>query len=379
MNPHPAPSSAPSTVSHGTPSPSPNHTLRNSLFIVAGLLCCAWLLGQLAPVLTPFIAGAIVAYILNPFVLRLSRLRFGRRCVPRAVCSALAIVMLIIALIGLGLIVLPVLRTEIALLQLRLPGLLETAHSVWIPWIRQHLGVNLTLNGDIIKEWFSSLTASDDVVNHAITALKSGSTAVLGFVGTSALALVLVVYLLMDWPEIVGRLKRLVPRRWEKQLGCITSDCDRVLGQYLRGQLAVMLVLCVYYSVALWLAGFDVALPVGVLTGLLIVIPYLGFTIGLLLALAAAVLQFSGFNGLIWVAVIYGFGQILEGFFLTPRWVGASLGLHPAAVIFALLSFGQLLGFVGVLLALPLAAVAVVVGKALLAQYITSDWYRRPR
>jgi predicted PurR-regulated permease PerM len=132
-----------------------------------------------------------------------------------------------------------------------------------------------------------------------------------------------------------------------------------------------------YYSVALWLAGFEVALPVGVLTGLLIVIPYLGFAMGLLLALAAAVLQFTGFSGLIWVGVIYGFGQVLEGFFLTPRWVGASLGLHPAAVIFALLAFGQLMGFAGVLLALPLAAVVVVVGKELLARYVGSDWYLR--
>jgi predicted PurR-regulated permease PerM len=105
------------------------------------------------------------------------------------------------------------------------------------------------------------------------------------------------------------------------------------------------------------------------------IIPYLGFALGLLLALAAAVLQFTGFTGLIWVAVIYGFGQILEGFFLTPRWVGASLGLHPAAVIFALLAFGQLMGFSGVLLALPLAAVVVVVGKVALARYVTSAWY----
>jgi predicted PurR-regulated permease PerM len=221
------------------------------------------------------------------------------------------------------------------------------------------------------------LSAGDDVLNHALNAVKTGGSAILGFVGTSLLALVLALYLLMDWTDIVARVQKLVPQRWKSLLGKLTTDCDRVLGQYLRGQLSVMLALCVYYSASLWLAGFDVALPVGVLTGLLMVIPYLGFAIGLLLALAAAVLQFDSYSGLIWVAAIYGFGQLLESFFLTPRWVGASLGLHPAAVIFALLAFGQLMGFTGVLLALPLAALVVVVGKAVLEKYVGSDWYRQ--
>lgn len=350
---------------------------RNWLLGIAALLAIAWLLGHLSPILTPFIAAAIVAYILNPIVLRLCAVKWGKKWMPRALASAVVMVLLIIVLIGLVLIVVPVLRTEAALLQARLPALIETANNVWLPWIKQHLGLTLSLDTANLKAWLTGLSAGDDVVNHALNALKTGGTALLGFVGTSLLALVLAFYLLMDWPDIVGRVKKLVPHRWSGLLGKLTGDCDRVLGQYLRGQLSVMLALCVYYSTALWVAGFDVALPVGVLTGLLIVIPYLGFAIGLLLALAAAVLQFTGFSGLIWVAVIYGFGQILEGFFLTPRWVGASLGLHPAAVIFALLAFGQLMGFTGVLLALPLAAVVVVVGKALLAHYVASDWYKR--
>jgi predicted PurR-regulated permease PerM len=351
--------------------------IRNWLIGIATLVALAWLLGHLSPILTPFIAAAIVAYILNPIVLRLCAVKIGKKHLPRTLASAVVMVLLVITLIGLVLIVVPVLRTEAALLQARLPALIETANSVWLPWIKQHLGIALTLDTASLKAWLTGLSAGDDVVNHALNAVKTGGTALLGFVGTSLLALVLAFYLLMDWTDIVARVKKLVPQRWKGLLGKLTDDCDRVLGQYLRGQLSVMLALCIYYSAALWLAGFDVALPVGVLTGLLIVIPYLGFAIGLLLALAAAVLQFAGFSGLIWVAVIYGFGQILEGFFLTPRWVGASLGLHPAAVIFALLAFGQLMGFTGVLLALPLAAVIVVVGKAALEKYMASDWYRQ--
>jgi predicted PurR-regulated permease PerM len=352
-------------------------TARNWLLCAAAALGFFWLLGHLSPILAPFIAAAIVAYILNPFVLRLCAMTLRGRRLPRTAASALVMVLLIVGLVGLVLIVLPVLRTEATLLQARLPKLIEQANSAWLPWIKQHLGVALSLDTATLKAWLSNVTAGDDVVTHALNVVKTGGTALLGFVGTALLALVLAFYLLMDWPEIVARVRQLVPKRWQKLLGTLSTDCDRVLGQYLRGQLSVMLALCVYYSMALWIAGFDVALPVGVLTGLLIVIPYLGFALGLLLALAAAVLQFAGFGGLIWVAVIYGAGQVLEGFFLTPRWVGASLGLHPAAVIFALLAFGQLMGFTGILLALPLAAVVVVVGKALLARYVASDWYKR--
>ncbi len=352
-----------------------SNMIRNWLLSIAALLAFAWLLGHLSPILTPFIAAAIVAYILNPIVLKLCAVKLGKKTLARTLASALVMVGLIVMLVGVALIVLPVLRTEAALLQARLPSLIEQINGSWLPWIKQHLGVSLSLDTALFKNWLTGLSAGDDVVNQALTVVKSGGTALLGFVGTSLLALVLAFYLLMDWPEIVARVKKLVPQRWATLLGNISSDCDRVLGQYLRGQLSVMLALCVYYSTALWIAGFDVALPVGVLTGLLIIIPYLGFALGLLLALAAAVLQFAGFSGLIWVAIIYGFGQILEGFFLTPRWVGASLGLHPAAVIFALLAFGQLMGFAGVLLALPLAAVVVVVGKVALARYVDSAWY----
>src|SRR5207247_4681143 len=137
----------------------------------------------------------------------------------------------------------------------------------------------------------------------------------------------------------------------------------------------VMLVLAVYYSVALSIADFDVALPVGILTGLLVFIPYLGFGLGLMLALVAAMLQFEGFHGLIAVAIIYGIGQVLEGFFLTPRLVGERIGLHPLAVIFALLAFGQLFGFVGVLLALRASAILMVAFKHLRSHYLRSSFY----
>ena len=352
-------------------------TSKRNVLLAAGVLCVLGLLHALAPVLTPFVIAAIVAYILNPLVIHLGGVKLGKVKLSRTAATGVVMALLLLTLVALVLLVVPVLRSEAALLQARLPALLEQANTVWLPFLNQHLGIHIKLDTASVKQWLAGLTAGDDVATRVLAAAKTGGTAVLGFVGTGLLALVLTFYLLMDWPAIVARVARLVPKRWAPLMATLTGECDRVLGQYLRGQLAVMLALAVYYSVALWIAGFDVALPVGVLTGLLVVIPYLGFVLGLLLALAAAVLQFAGFTGLIWVAVIYGLGQALESFFLTPRWVGASLGLHPAAVIFALLAFGQLLGFAGVLLALPLAAVLVVVGKAALARYHASDWYKQ--
>ena len=161
----------------------------------------------------------------------------------------------------------------------------------------------------------------------------------------------------------------------EKQLQLSRQAVDDILGQYLRGQLLVMLTMACYYSVGLALFGFQLALPVGVFTGVAMCIPYLGFGVGLFLALFAGVLQFTGWYGLIAVAVVYGLGQVLESFFLTPRLVGERIGMHPLMVIFALLAFGHLFGFVGVLVALPVSAVLVVAVRRLKAAYLASKLY----
>ena len=149
-----------------------------------------------------------------------------------------------------------------------------------------------------------------------------------------------------------------------------------MLGQYLRGQLLVMLTLAVYYSVGLSLFGLDLAMPIGIFTGLAVFVPYLGFGLGLLLATLAGLLQFASIKAVVMVAVVYGVGQFVEGFFLTPRLVGERIGLHPLAVIFALLAFGQLFGFVGVLVALPASAVLLVGIRRVRASYLASKLYQ---
>jgi predicted PurR-regulated permease PerM len=173
----------------------------------------------------------------------------------------------------------------------------------------------------------------------------------------------------------VQRAIALIPPRLRARVTSFTSDCDTVLGQYLRGQLIVMLLMAAFYSVGLALFGFDLAVPVGVFTGLAIFVPYVGFGIGLVLALLAGALQFTGWYGPIAVFVVYGIGQIVEGLFLTPKMVGERIGMSPLTVIFALFAFGHLLGFVGVLIALPASALTAVAAARLRAGYTQSALY----
>jgi predicted PurR-regulated permease PerM len=218
-------------------------------------------------------------------------------------------------------------------------------------------------------------TNFEDLFASLLSSLKLGGSVALALVGNAVLIPVALFYLLMDWERLVGRLLALVPRRLREGYDSFTREADSVLGQYFRGQLLVMLIMAVFYSVGMSLFGLDLALPIGIFTGLAMFVPYLGFGIGLILGLLAGLLQFASVKALVMVAVVFGVGQVLEGFVLTPRLVGERIGLHPLAVIFALLAFGQILGFVGVLIALPASAVLLVAMRRLQASYMASKLY----
>jgi predicted PurR-regulated permease PerM len=270
----------------------------------------------------------------------------------------------------------PVLHNEIPLLREKIPASLARLNDFLAPRLHD-MGIETRMDVDGIKAFLTERFASadKDVWRSVLTSLRIGGLAVLGWLATFLLVPVVLFYLLVDWHALLARLANAVPRRWLSMTLALARDVDQLLAQYLRGQLLVMLILAVYYSAALAIAGFDVALPVGIITGLLIFIPYLGYGIGLVLALIAATLQFDGLQGLLLVAGIYGFGQVIESFFLTPRLVGERIGLHPLAVIFALLAFGQLFGFVGVLLALPASAIVSVAARRMKQHYLQSGFY----
>src|SRR5574337_1675141 len=187
---------------------------------------------------------------------------------------------------------------------------------------------------------------------------------------------VVMFYLLRDWGKLVRKVDELLPRRWVPRVRVIAHEVDAVLAEFIRGQLSVMGVLAVYYAVGLWIAGLKHALSIGILTGLLVFIPYVGFGLGLLLGVMAALLQWHGLPGFLAVLAVYGVGQLLENYVLVPLLVGDRIGLHPLAVIFALLAFGEIFGFAGVLIALPASAALLVGLRHLRAEYVGTDLYR---
>jgi predicted PurR-regulated permease PerM len=343
------------------------------LAVAFGLLV---ILVSLGPVLTPFIAAFILAYALNPGVDWLATRHLGKFAFPRTLAVTIMVLALFAVILALVLVVAPVLQTENMLLQQQIPTFLLKLNDLIDPKL-QELGIRVKLDEDGIRKLATQYlsTSSDEMWRAVLSSAKVGGIAVLGWLATFVLIPVVLFYLLLDWHPFMRRLENGIPRRWVGKTTGLILEVDSLLAQYLRGQLTVMLVLAAYYSIALTLCGFDVALPVGLITGFLVFIPYLGFGLGLILALIAAILQFDGFSGLIAVAVVYGFGQILEGFFLTPRLVGERIGLHPLAVIFALLAFGQVFGFVGVLLALPASAIVMVAIKHVRQLYLNSSFY----
>lgn len=328
----------------------------------------------LAPVLTPFVAAAVLAYALHPMVERVAR-PAGR--LPRVLAVVLIELVVIVAVLGVLLLIVPILSRELPLLREQIPLLATRANEVLVPWLAKY-GIHVSLDTASIKGFVVKyLNANlEDWLATALSSARIGGSFVLAIVGNAVLIPVVLFYLLMDWPQIVSRVRELFPPRADASIQGFLAECDEVLGQYLRGQLLVMLILAVYYAIALAVARFDLALPVGVFTGLAIFVPYLGFGLGAALALLAGVLQFASLYGVIAVAVIYGIGQVVESIYLTPRLVGERIGLHPIAVIFALLAFGHLFGFVGVLIALPAGAVALVALRRLMALYKESRLYR---
>ena len=331
----------------------------------------AWLVWWLGPVLMPFMVAALLAYALSPLVRALDRLTAGR--LPRTVTVVLIEVLFLLVMTALGLLLVPVLAKELPQLREQLPTVVQRLDALLSPWLLSY-GIELRLDSASVKAFvFKHFSGSwEDLLDSLLSSLRIGGSVALALIGNAILIPVVLFYLLLDWDEVVSRVRALVPPRWRSGVDAFLLECDSVLGQYIRGQLSVMVVLAVYYTVALRWFGLELALPIGVFTGLAICVPYLGYGLGLVLALLAGLLQMEPLQAGLMIAVVYGCGQLIESFILTPRLVGERIGLHPLAVIFALLAFGQALGFVGVLIALPASAVLLVGWRRLCAHYLGS-------
>ena len=361
-------------------SPLTPQRLQTAAWIGVGLLLLV-LMYVLAPVLTPFAFGAILAYLLAPGADWIAARKIGRFAIPRWVGALAMILVAGLVLLLLLLILVPVLQKEMAALQKAFPAMVAKLNATVVPKLREWFGVSIQLNAQTLRDLLSEQVAQgtqSDLISDLFRHVRAGGAALLGVAGLLLLTPVVLFYLLVDWHDLKARVEALIPRRWHAAVTGMLTEIDGLLAQFLRGQLTVMAVLAVYYSVALAIARYDTALPVGLLTGLLIFIPYVGFSLGLLLALLAGLLQFEPWYALLTVGLIYGVGQLIESFFLTPRLVGERIGLHPLAVIFALMAFGQVFGFFGVLAALPASAALLVALRRLKDAYFASEFYRRP-
>jgi predicted PurR-regulated permease PerM len=340
--------------------------------ITALVVLALWFL---APVLTPFVVAAVLAYALTPLVDKLDDMGRGR--LPRVLAVLIVETLFILILLSILLLVVPIFAKELPLLRAQLPLLADRLNSSLSPWLGQ-LGIKVSLDVESIKVFVVKyLNANvEDAFGSVMSSLKLGGSVALAIIGNVVLIPVALFLLLKDWDRFVAVVVELVPPKMRASFDSFMEEADSVLGQYLRGQLLVMGVLAIYFSVALTLFGFDLAVPVGVFTGLAFFIPYLGFGTGLILAFMAGILQFGNLYGVLVVAGVYGAGQLVESFYLTPRLVGERIGLHPLAVIFALMAFGQVFGFVGLLIALPASAVLLVGIRRVRAGYMASKLYQ---
>lgn len=330
------------------------------------------LLYLLAPVLTPFLFSALLAYLGDPLIDRLEA-----RKLSRSLAVTLVFCAIIFSLLLLLLLLIPISAHQFKGLLQRLPGYIEWLQSGVLPWLRDLLGVNpdffeLSQLRSRLLEYAQQI---GDLAGGLLESLRASSTVVFTWLANLVLVPVVTFYLLRDWDVMVARIRELLPRRIEPVVSRLAQESDEVIGAFLRGQFIVMAALGVIYSIGLALVGLEFSLLIGLLAGLVSFVPYLGLIIGIFVAGVAALLQFHSVLSIVPVLIVFAVGQFISDFFLTPKLVGDRIGLHPVAVLFAVLAGGHLFGFFGVLLALPVAAVIVVVLRHAQEEYFKSALY----
>lgn len=342
---------------------------QDRLYNLIGVFLIGWLLFKLSPILTPFIAAALLAYIGDPLVDKLETYRIRRTLAVVIVFFGLTILLILLVLM-LG----PMIKSQISAFTQKLPSYIEALETGLLPKVAGWLGLSSEGGfgwSQVVSEYGDKLGELGTKLVGTLT--KSGAN-IIGAVFTIALTPILAFYLLRDWDLLVARVGALIPRRYQEKTFLIAKESDQALGSFLRGQMMVMIGLAVIYSIGLSMLGLDNAIAIGVLSGLVSFVPYLGFIVGIFLAGITAFAQGGGLLLLAGVVLVFAVGQAIEGTVLTPKLVGESIGLHPVVVIFAVMAGGQLFGFFGVLLALPAAAVLSVFVRHFYADFIEDDY-----
>ncbi len=344
-------------------SPTQRQT-NNRIFIVAlGLIVFA-VFYALSAVLAPFFAGALIAYLCDPLVTRL--MRWG---VPRSYAALIVFLTALIGTIAIILLTIPLIETQVTALIRQLP---QTV--LWLSdnskALLAHYDINFSFDANTFKNLLTDyITKAGGILNWLFfTSVNSGKK-IFEILLYLFLIPIVAFYLLRDWDLVLSGLESILPRKFKRRVITIAKECDEVIGAFFRGQLLVMLALGIYYSIGLTLLGLNVGVVIGLIIGLISIVPYLGSIVGILIAALTTYTQFGDTTHLIWLAVLFAIGHFLENFVLSPLLIGNRVGLHPVAVIFAILAGGTLFGLLGVLLAIPFAAIILIILRHLLKHY----------
>lgn len=339
------------------------------LATAVAIILALWLLHG---ILLPFVAGMALAYLLDPLADRLERLGLNR-----AIAALALVALFIVALLILAILFFPILAAQLAALIDKLPGYVTQLQKLLTdpnrPWLGKIVGEGFasatTSTGDLVRQgmnWLATFLAS----------LWAGGRAVISFFSLAIVAPVVAFYLICDWHRMVATLDMWIPRPQLPVVRALAREMNAAIAGFVRGQTLLCLILACYYSAALTIAGLNFGLLIGLLAGVLSFIPYVGSLTGLLLGTSVAVVQFvPDYMSIVAVVAIFLIGQFAEGYVLAPKLVGEKVGLHPVWLMFALFAFGYLFGFVGLLVAVPLAAAVAVLTRFGLRQYLASDVY----
>ncbi|MGK0445484.1 MAG: putative PurR-regulated permease PerM [Bermanella sp.] len=342
------------------------------LAIVFVLVLLGWIMFKLEPVLMPFIVGGLLAYLGDPVADRLEA-----RGLSRTWAVVVCFIVLTLILLSVLVILIPLVLHQLKVVYGQVPAIFEWFKFVAQPWLIETLSLEADVfdvdhvREQLISQWGSA----QDILASVLAKITSSAGTFMGFIVNLTLVPVVGFYLLRDWDILMAKLLKMMPVRFQGTTRSLGRECNEVVGAFLRGQLWVMAALAVIYGIGLWIVGLKLALLVAIIAGLASIVPYMGFAIGIIAAMLAGYFQFGLDWPLFFILIVFGVGQVIESVVLTPILVGDKIGLHPVAVIFAIMAGGQLFGFMGVILALPVSAIIVVLLRHIHEIYKDTEFY----
>lgn len=352
-----------------------DRTLRR-IFILAGIALILWVVYLLKPVVLPFIGAFLIAYLFSPLVDKLHNIGLPRWLSISCVFIGIGVVIFLAMWF-----LVPLVWEQLMYAKKNIPGNIHWLNYTFLPWLSNTFNlvpmeIDTEQMSAAIMEYIQTNYSADSIQAMILKVAQSG----LNFIqigGTIVLIPIIAFYFLLDWERMLDSMRRLIPRKYEKSTLTIVGECHEVLGAFVKGQFLVMFLLGVVYAMGLQLIGLEVGIIIGMIAGLASIIPYLGFAVGIISAVIACLFQF----GLDWVhlalvLVVFMVGQAIEGYILQPFLLGDKIGLSPVAVVFAVLAGAQLAGLLGMLIALPVAAVIVVLLRHVRENYEKSQLYR---